>query len=66
MGAERRTQPPLHRADEVYAAVSGTPEISAAQAPVVPWTLVLWFATYGILCYIAGLVVLRFRRLAIV
>ena len=58
--------PPLHRADEVYAAVSGTPVISAAEAPVVPWPLVLWFAGYGILCYIAGLVVLRFRRLAIV
>ena len=57
--------PPLHRADEVYAAVSGTPVISAAEAPVVPWPLVLWFGGYGILCYIAGLVVLRFRRLAI-
>jgi hypothetical protein len=58
--------PPLHRADEVYAAVSGTPVISGALAPVVPWPLVLWFGTYGILCYLAGLVVLRFRRLAIV
>jgi ABC-type transport system involved in multi-copper enzyme maturation permease subunit len=58
--------PPLHRADEVYLAVSGTPVISAAGAPDVPWPLVLWFGGYGILCYIAGLVVLRFRRLAIV
>ena len=58
--------PPLHRADEVYVAVSGTPVISAARAPAVPWPLVLWFAAYGTLCYIAGLVVLRFRRLAIV
>ena len=58
--------PPLHRADEVYVAVSGTPVISAAHAPFVPWPLVLWFGGYGILCYIAGLVVLRFRRLAIV
>jgi ABC-type transport system involved in multi-copper enzyme maturation permease subunit len=57
--------PPLHRADEVYLAVSGTPVISAAGAPDVPWPLVLWFGGYGILCYIAGLVVLRFRRLAI-
>ena len=58
--------PPLHRADEVYVAVSGTPVISAAGAPAVPWPLVSWFAGYGILCYIAGLIVLRFRRLAIV
>jgi hypothetical protein len=58
--------PPLHRADEVYLAVSGTPVVSAAGAPDVPWPLVLWFGGYGILCYIAGLVVLRFRRLAIV
>jgi ABC-type transport system involved in multi-copper enzyme maturation permease subunit len=58
--------PPLHRADEVYVAVSGTPVISAAGAPDVPWPLVLWFGGYGILCYIAGLIVLRFRRLAIV
>jgi ABC-type transport system involved in multi-copper enzyme maturation permease subunit len=47
-------------------AVSGTPVISAAQAPAIPWPLVLWFGGYGLLCYIAGLVVLRFRRLAIV
>jgi ABC-type transport system involved in multi-copper enzyme maturation permease subunit len=58
--------PPLHRADEVYVAVSGTPVISAAQAPAIPWPLVLWFGGYGLLCYLAGLVVLRFRRLAIV
>ena len=59
-------QPPLHRADEVYVAVSGTPAISAAGAPAVPWPLVGWFGGYGILCYFAGLIVLRFRRLAIV
>ena len=58
--------PPLHRADEVYVAIAGTPVLSAAEAPLVPWPLVLWFGGYGILCYIAGLVVLRFRRLAIV
>ena len=58
--------PPLHRADEVYVAVSGTPVISAADTPAVPWPLVAWFGGYGILCYIAGLIVLRFRRLAIV
>ena len=52
--------------DEVYVAVSGTPVISAAGAPAVPWPLVGWFGGYGILCYIAGLIVLRFRRLAIV
>jgi ABC-type transport system involved in multi-copper enzyme maturation permease subunit len=58
--------PPLHRVDEVYATVSGTPVISAAELPVVPWPLVAWFAAYGIICYLAGLVVLRYRRLAIV
>jgi ABC-type transport system involved in multi-copper enzyme maturation permease subunit len=58
--------PPLHRADEVYVAVSGMPVISAADAPAVPWPLVAWFGGYGILCYIAGIIVLRFRRLAIV
>ena len=58
--------PPLHRADEVYASVSGMPVLSAAELPVVPWPLVAWFTAYGIICYVAGLVVLRFRRLAIV
>jgi len=58
--------PPVHRADEVYASVSGTPVLSAAGLPAVPWPIVAWFAGYGIICYIAGLVVLRFRRLAIV
>jgi ABC-type transport system involved in multi-copper enzyme maturation permease subunit len=58
--------PPLHRADEVYATVSGMPVLSTTELPVVPWPLVAWFAGYGILCYLAGLLVLRYRRLAIV
>jgi hypothetical protein len=50
----------------VYASVSGMPVLSAAELPGVPWPLVAWFTAYGIICYVAGLVVLRFRRLAIV
>lgn len=50
--------PPLHRTNEIYEAV-------AKGAPVnVP--LLLWFAGYGVASYVAGLVVLRYRRLAIV
>lgn len=49
--------PPLHRTDEVYSAL-------AKSAPL-PWPLIEWFAAYGVVCFIAGLVVLRYRRLAI-
>ncbi len=50
--------PPLHRTSEVYAAVVND------VAP--PWHLLGWFAAYGAVCFVIGLVVLRFRRLAII
>ncbi len=50
--------PPLHRTSDVYGAV--------AKGEALPWPLLQWFAGYGIACYVIGLVVLRFRRLAIV
>ena len=50
--------PPLNRTAEVYAAV--------AKGDPLPWGLLEWFAGYGIACFVAGLIVLRFRRLAIV
>jgi hypothetical protein len=50
--------PPLHRMSEVYTA--------AASGMALPWHSVLWFAGYGAVCYLIGLVVLRYRRLAII
>ena len=50
--------PPIHRTNEVYSAL--------AKSEPLPWPLIEWFAAYGVLCFIAGLVVLRYRRLAIV
>lgn len=50
--------PPLHRTTEVYNAV--------AKGDPLPWPLLEWFAGYGAACFVLGLVVLRFRRLAIV
>ncbi len=50
--------PPVHRTSEVYNAL--------AKAEPVPWPLIEWYATYGVICFIAGLIVLRHRRLAIV
>ncbi len=50
--------PPLHRTSDVYLAL--------AKGDPVPWPLVEWFAGYGVACYLVGLVVLRYRRLAIV
>ncbi|MFL5618730.1 MAG: hypothetical protein ACJ79A_10095 [Gemmatimonadaceae bacterium] len=58
--------PPLHRADEVYASVAGAPMFAAQRLATIPWPLLSWFAGYGVVCYLAGLVVLRYRRLAIV
>jgi ABC-type transport system involved in multi-copper enzyme maturation permease subunit len=58
--------PPLHRAQEVYVAVSGARAISAVQVPGIPWPLLGWLVGYGVVCYLAGLLVLRHRRLAIV
>lgn len=50
--------PPLHRTSEVYNAL--------AKAGPLPWPLIEWYAAYGAACFIAGLVVLRYRRLAII
>jgi ABC-type transport system involved in multi-copper enzyme maturation permease subunit len=50
--------PPLHRTAEIYEAV-------AKRTPV-NTSLLAWFAGYGVVCYLIGLVVLRYRRLAIV
>jgi ABC-type transport system involved in multi-copper enzyme maturation permease subunit len=50
--------PPLHRTSEVYTAV--------AKGVALPWHLLGWFAAYGAVCFAIGLVVLRYRRLAIV
>ncbi len=50
--------PPVHRTNEVYNAL--------AKAEALPWPLIEWYAGYGIACFIGGLVVLRYRRLAIV
>jgi ABC-type transport system involved in multi-copper enzyme maturation permease subunit len=58
--------PPLHRANEVYLSVSGTPVLGSASPGGIPWALLAWLTGYGVLCYLAGLVVLRYRRLAII
>ena len=58
--------PPLHRADEVYASVSGVPMYASGAPTVIPWSSLAWLAGYGAACFAAGLVVLRYRRLAIV
>jgi ABC-type transport system involved in multi-copper enzyme maturation permease subunit len=50
--------PPFHRTSEVYLAV--------AKGAALPWHLLGWFAGYGAGCFVIGLVVLRFRRLAII
>lgn len=50
--------PPLHRTAEVYSAV--------AQGDALPWHLLAWFGGYGLVCVVAALFVLRYRRLAII
>ena len=56
--------PPLHRAREVYARRRDADAVRRAVRD--PWALLAWLVGYGALCYLAGLVVLRYRRLAIV
>lgn len=58
--------PPLHRVNEVYLSVSGTPVVGSIPPGGIPWGLLLWLTGYGAVCYLAGLVVLRYRRLAII
>jgi hypothetical protein len=50
--------PPIHRTSEVYSAV--------AKGLALPWHLLAWFAGYGAIAFVIGLVVLRYRRLAII
>lgn len=50
--------PPLHRTSEVYNA--------AASGMALPWHPLLWLAGYGAVSFVIGLVVLRYRRLAII
>jgi hypothetical protein len=50
--------PPLHRTAEIYDAVAKTEPVNTS--------LLAWCAAYGVVCYLIGLVVLRYRRLAIV
>ena len=50
--------PPIHRTSEVYSA--------AAKGASLPWPLLGWFAGYGVACFVIGLIVLRYRRMAIV
>jgi ABC-type transport system involved in multi-copper enzyme maturation permease subunit len=57
--------PPLHRARDLYAAAAGAPMPFAAPSEI-SWPLLAWLVGYGALCYLAGLIVLRYRRLAIV
>jgi hypothetical protein len=58
--------PPLHRTDEVYASVAGRPTFAAGAQHVLPWGSIWWIAGYGAACFLLGLIVLRYRRLAIV
>jgi hypothetical protein len=51
-----RLLPPLNRTAEVYA--------SAAHGVALPWHSVLWLAGYGAVWFVAGLAILRHRRLA--
>lgn len=48
--------PPVNRTSSIYAA--------AASGMPLPWQSVLWLAGYGAIAFVAGLVILRQRRLA--
>jgi hypothetical protein len=49
--------PPVHKTNEVYAAVAG--------GTALPWHTLAWIGGYAVLSFVAGLIVLRYRRLAI-
>lgn len=51
-----RLLPPLNRTADVYSA--------AAHGVALPWHSVFWLAGYGVVAFIAGLAILRHRRLA--
>lgn len=48
--------PPITKIEAVYA--------RAAQHLALPWQILAWLAGYGLACFVAGLLVLRHRRLA--
>jgi hypothetical protein len=50
--------PPLHRTNEIYEAVAARTPLDSG--------LLAWYAGYGAACYVIGLVILRYRRMAIV
>ncbi len=50
--------PPVHRTSEIYEAVAKHAPINSG--------LLTWFAGYGAASYVMGIIVLRYRRLAIV
>ena len=50
--------PPLHETAGVYAALG--------EGVALPWHSVAWLGGYGAACFVAALVVLRYRRLAII
>jgi len=51
-----RLFPPVNRTSAIYAA--------AASGMALPWHSVLWLAGYGAIAFVAGLAILRHRRLA--
>ena len=57
--------PPLHRAERSVRVRPAAPVPFAAPSEI-SWALLAWLVGYGALCYLAGLVVLRYRRLAII
>jgi ABC-type transport system involved in multi-copper enzyme maturation permease subunit len=50
--------PPLHETTGVYEAL--------AEGVALPWHSIAWLGGYGAVCFVAALVVLRYRRLAII
>jgi hypothetical protein len=50
--------PPVHRTGAVYEA--------AVRGVALPWHSLLWFGGYGAAAFVAGLLILRYRRLAII
>lgn len=51
-----RLLPPVHRTTEVYT--------RAVHGMALPWHSVFWLAGYGVIAFVAGLAILRHRRLA--
>lgn len=51
-----RLFPPVNRTSAIYSAAAG--------GMALPWQSVLWLASYGLIAFVAGLAILRHRRLA--